>query len=410
MNTTPANPRISSASDRAGALISFACVLVLGICGVAKLLALDEFVASLQTWRLIPLVIVPAVATAVSAAELGLLVVYLALPSARRHVVIGAVLLLGLFLLTIVAHLLFSDKPDCNCLGILSRYFETRSEWPWLLGKAGFLFVLGACGLWLTSSEITSGVSSRCVRAGFTLIETLIVILILGVLVSLLIPSLAGVRETARITSSLSELRQHATVFSAYSNDYQEQLPLLLDPKATNWFLRDESGVNEIHYFSTHSRWPQLFEGSYYNEDPRKSGLFFPDEQTPWLPIGFAPYAYSCSFLARPEYWRAETRTGQQQWGSSKLPSVVFPTRKVLLISQAWLYLPTNEAINSPGRPTTRSPFACVDGHAAVRKSNSFLPGMPSGDGILFDIAHSIDIPNAMHTSDGIRGVDFELR
>ncbi len=62
-------------------------------------------------------------------------------------------------------------------------------------------------------------------RAGFTLIELLVVIAIIAVLAAILFPVFAQARESARMTSCLSNLRQIGTAFAMYSQDYDEHLP-----------------------------------------------------------------------------------------------------------------------------------------------------------------------------------------
>ncbi|HLS28658.1 MAG TPA: type II secretion system protein [Opitutales bacterium] len=62
-------------------------------------------------------------------------------------------------------------------------------------------------------------------KQGFTLIELLTVIAIIGILASILIPTVGKVREQARRTVDGNNIRQIGTAALIYANDNREQLP-----------------------------------------------------------------------------------------------------------------------------------------------------------------------------------------
>lgn len=82
--------------------------------------------------------------------------------------------------------------------------------------------------------------------AAFTLIEVLVVIAIIGVLMSILLPTLAAARRNARTAVCLSQSRQIVTAMAAFAADHRGQLPenrpLVAEGQHITWrqlFVRD---------------------------------------------------------------------------------------------------------------------------------------------------------------------------
>jgi type II secretion system protein G len=59
-------------------------------------------------------------------------------------------------------------------------------------------------------------------RAGFTLVELLVVIFIIGVLATLLVSNFQGIRQRARDSAKKTELNNLKTALRLYYNDYQK--------------------------------------------------------------------------------------------------------------------------------------------------------------------------------------------
>jgi len=99
-------------------------------------------------------------------------------------------------------------------------------------------------------------------RAGFTLIELLVVIAIIALLIGLLLPGLAGARESGRATVCMSNMRQVTLAFTAYAGDYKVM-------PGTYWqgpLNMEWSGRRNAEYLANPSAYKHPFETSVLRE------------------------------------------------------------------------------------------------------------------------------------------------
>lgn len=68
--------------------------------------------------------------------------------------------------------------------------------------------------------------SARAAFHGFTLVELLVVITIIGILVGLLLPAVQNARESARVTHCKNNMRQMGIALTSYIETNEEQLPV----------------------------------------------------------------------------------------------------------------------------------------------------------------------------------------
>jgi len=71
-------------------------------------------------------------------------------------------------------------------------------------------------------------------NSGFSLVELLIVIAIIGVLAALLFPVFSRARESARGTTCLSNMKQIGIALALYQQDYDETFPMNRFPDETH--------------------------------------------------------------------------------------------------------------------------------------------------------------------------------
>lgn len=412
-------------------LCSGLVMAVLLVAGLAKAISPADFADSLVSWVFIPAWAIRPLAVAVPACEIGLALMWI-LNIHRRWAGLAAMVLLALFTLAYGAHVLWAQPPDCNCLGKILAFEQSRRDTAWVLGRNAVLLLLAVCGVIfggprspsregrdLSESEPPLALSRE---GGFTLIEVLVSIAVVAVILTLAVPVFRHARAAARNTKSLSNIAQHAKVFHVYAADWKDAWPNPVRPDGT-WggeklgpvgrSMKEDSGFATMPYFLQSRAWSHLLADAYYNSSPAQD-VFYPpgygeivaqyDPEAQWRG-DFSPYYYSCTFYTDPAFWRPETRTGSDQYRATRTDEVSFPSRKgVLGYHNEVEYL----RAQSVGL-LSRVEMGFADGSSRALKGEELASGYPGG-------AHGM--PGAEHgegttwhpaafTLDGVRGVDI---
>lgn len=381
---------------------------VILVAGLAKISDVHAFAEVLKSWTIIP-----------SGARYG---ISLAVP--LMEIAIGGACLLGLWResmrLVAIVFMVFvtsayalesaiSQPPSCGCFGKLLGWAASHEGvWlvvgrnvavigllaaPWLLATSKRVFGAGATGR--TSRPATS--------RGFTLIETIVVLVLVALLVSLLMPSLSKLRAFGSSARALSDLRSHAQIASVYSSDFRGMFPCIADPAYTTTILTIPDDKVAVEYFDQRLFWYFGLAPGYYGGNYRSSSFFAPSQS------GYVPghaYDYSISLVARPEFWNSTTRMEFGQFAATRVDEVLYPSAKSIYLNlwESYWGRANFSDRNAKGFPVESS---FCDGSASAVMVEQFTSPMPSGEGPLSSPYARVHLGLiGVHTINGVRGRD----
>ncbi|HET6456851.1 MAG TPA: type II secretion system protein [Armatimonadota bacterium] len=229
-------------------------------------------------------------------------------------------------------------------------------------------------------------------QKGFSLIELLIVIAIIGVLASLLFPVFASVKKRSHSASCQSNLRQIWMAFEMYLQDWDDHYPNTGDP-----FL----------WMGRKWRWPMKKYLS-LAADPTPGNPMVGTKREPSVLLcpadNLAPaqwdgtsYAYSMTFYMTVAQINSMTSISQTWSGSPPCSSqckssVEYPAHKALM--SEWLSNHESPAVGWDSWSGARN-YLFADGHVQLLKAKQIKP---ANDGC----------PDINLTREGIHGKDID--
>lgn len=233
---------------------------------------------------------------------------------------------------------------------------------------------------------------------GFTLVETLLSIALIGILIGLLLPTLSGVRDRARGTVSMAQLRSHGQVMHIYAADYEGYFPIYSRPDGTGSITTGERTF-PIAYFSEKVLWPWAMADEYYG-----GRVGHPSFRPPGYRHPGSPYIYTVSYMATPEFWNPSTRVGPEQWRGVISDRTAWPSAKGLLVN--WASGINESTFVLHLKHDTPCDTVFVDGSARIVLHGDFVRPIHSGEGAW--PGHTTDRTGeaVVHTFDGVLGRD----
>ncbi|GAB5497060.1 MAG: hypothetical protein Phyf2KO_21400 [Phycisphaerales bacterium] len=254
-------------------------------------------------------------------------------------------------------------------------------------------------------------------KRGFTLIELLVAIAIIALLISILLPTLAGARTSARQTQSLANVRSIGQTFMMYADTHRTypfpgqvedvNAPGGDDVWSFQWYPQGTIvATTDIWRFST--LWPALVSNITPWEEAYATWVSpGRDKKLPTLdsifedlePHEVVSYEYSNSFLASPRNWAENSQENRDLIGPVRPDEVTYTSQKVLLWDRHLTYHSEQPDIEE-GHYDKITPMVFADQHGEVKNPLEARDGSPNP-------LNQTDIRRLHNTPDGVRGRDY---
>jgi prepilin-type N-terminal cleavage/methylation domain-containing protein len=247
-------------------------------------------------------------------------------------------------------------------------------------------------------------------RAGFSLIEVLVVIVVIALLVALVLPALGPSRERARRTRELGGAREVYAAVSAYGSDFRDRMPALRGGGVLDqWTYFRGTLISPVPYFNGQaSLYVNLLHPGYLGSLTGLSSMSPLEPVAPGWPVEVRRSEVWLTYtaFARPGYWVEET-----------MPVIDSP----LLEAGAWSDV---QFASQKGLLADLRAMARVQASRRGREGPSVYPwGVVNADGAgrlvevnLDEAWNVVERPRAnfawpvLSTRGGLAGRDFELR
>ncbi|HLO41225.1 MAG TPA: type II secretion system protein [Phycisphaerales bacterium] len=202
---------------------------------------------------------------------------------------------------------------------------------------------------------------------GFTLIELLVVIGIIAITVGILLPSLAGARDTARSTVCLSRMRDLGLYTSMYCDSNRDCMPRsqhsAFAAGAMPWGYAFYEYVSGSVFEDEDAGWTSVFNRNYRCPADRRTN-------DRWS-YGFNVYYELTSFETRGKTWRKRGQVPRPF--ASVLFGELLPTASAdHAMAHFWTQYDAPPEID-PARHRTTTSAVFLDGHAAQVRFTSIF-------------------------------------